>query len=342
MAGAAGAPLALGDALARLRDPGAPEAFSPLTGAGVLLVDLAGDPLEVSPAELASARAALAALPCPTLGLHADAASQAGAALAEAFDVLARDAADAAPVVAAARCNPLAALALVQLLRQSLRLGLQEALVAESLAYAALQAGPEHARWLAARKPSGPCPAPSGPAVLVRREADRLRLTLNRPERHNAFSTEVRDALCEGLALALADDSLREVRLEGAGPSFSSGGDLEEFGTHPDPATAHAVRSTRNAGRLLAALAPRVTAVVHGACVGAGVELPAFAARVVARSDAWFRLPEVGMGLVPGAGGTASLPRRIGRQRTARLALSGERIDAETARAFGLVDEVRD
>jgi enoyl-CoA hydratase/carnithine racemase len=63
---------------------------------------------------------------------------------------------------------------------------------------------------------------------------------------------------------------------------------------------------------------------------------------VTAAPDAYFQLPEVGMGLVPGAGGSVSLPRRIGRQRTARLALGGERIDAETALAWGLVDEIRE
>jgi enoyl-CoA hydratase/carnithine racemase len=80
--------------------------------------------------------------------------------------------------------------------------------------------------------------------------------------------------------------------------------------------------------------------IVHGACVGAGVELPAFAGRVVARPDARFRLPEVAMGLVPGAGGTVSIPRRIGRQATALLALTGDTIDAPTALALGLVDEI--
>ena len=87
-------------------------------------------------------------------------------------------------------------------------------------------------------------------------------------------------------------------------------------------------------------LAGRVRFEVHGACIGAGAELPAFSREVVARGDAFFALPEVGFGLVPGAGGTASLPRRIGRQRTAWLALTGERIDAATALAWGLIDEV--
>ncbi|WP_262401328.1 enoyl-CoA hydratase/isomerase family protein [Actinomadura sp. CNU-125] len=74
--------------------------------------------------------------------------------------------------------------------------------------------------------------------------------------------------------------------------------------------------------------------------MGAGVELPAFAGRVVARPDAVFRLPEIAMGLIPGAGGTVSLPRRIGRHRTLYMALTGEAIGADTALAWGLVDEI--
>jgi enoyl-CoA hydratase/carnithine racemase len=92
---------------------------------------------------------------------------------------------------------------------------------------------------------------------------------------------------------------------------------------------------------LLSRCADRVEARVHGACVGAGAELPAFCRRVVAAPGAFFQLPEVGFGLVPGAGGTVSLPRRIGRQRTAWLALTGRRLPAELAREWGLVDEIR-
>jgi len=94
------------------------------------------------------------------------------------------------------------------------------------------------------------------------------------------------------------------------------------------------------AAALLAALAPRVHAFVHGACVGAGTELPAFAGTVHAREDAAFALPEVGMGLIPGAGGTASVPRRIGRHRAAWLAITGATLDTSTALVWGLVDEI--
>jgi enoyl-CoA hydratase/carnithine racemase len=68
--------------------------------------------------------------------------------------------------------------------------------------------------------------------------------------------------------------------------------------------------------------------------------MPAAAARVTARPGTTFRLPEVGMGLIPGAGGTATIPRRIGRHRAAWMALSGREIDLETALAWGLVDAV--
>ena len=90
----------------------------------------------------------------------------------------------------------------------------------------------------------------------------------------------------------------------------------------------------------MAAVDHKVVAFVHGACVGSGIELPAFAARVVAAPDTRIWLPELSLGLVPGAGGTVSLPARIGRHRTALLALTGTPIDAPTARSWGLVDEL--
>ena len=74
--------------------------------------------------------------------------------------------------------------------------------------------------------------------------------------------------------------------------------------------------------------------------IGAGIELPAFTSHITAAAGSFFQLPEVAFGLVPGAGGTVSLPRRIGRQRTAWLALTTRRIDAETALAWGLVDSL--
>ena len=171
----------------------------------------------------------------------------------------------------------------------------------------------------------------------LERDGDHLTITLNRPETHNAVDVALRDALVEALELVDADPALTAT-LRGAGPSFCSGGDLREFGTFPDPGTAHAIRLERLPARALAAVADRVTARVHGYCVGAGAELAAFCHRVVADPGTTFRLPEVSMGLVPGQGGTVSIPRRIGAQRSAWLALTGRPIDASTALEWGLVD----
>jgi enoyl-CoA hydratase/carnithine racemase len=138
----------------------------------------------------------------------------------------------------------------------------------------------------------------------------------------------------------VADPSIAHVDLYGNGPAFCSGGDLAEFGTSRDPAQAHLLRVARSPAALLQLCGPRVTAHLHGACVGVGVEPAAFAGRVLAAPDTVVRLPEVGMGLIPGAGGTASLPVRVGRERTAYLALTGVPLSAEEALGWGLVDEV--
>lgn len=233
---------------------------------------------------------------------------------------------------------PRAALSLVLLLRQTELLPVSSGLAAESAVYSTLLAGPEFAAWQASR-PVRTVPDVADP-VLLSRDGDVLTVTLNRADRRNAFGSAVRDGLIDALDLVLVDDSIAEVRLRGAGPAFCSGGDLDEFGRAPDVATAHVVRLDRSAGARLHACRDRVTALVHGACIGAGVEIPAFAHRVVAAPDAVFQLPEVGMGLIPGAGGTVSLTRRIGRHRTAYLALTGARLDAGRALEWGLVDAV--
>jgi hypothetical protein len=256
------------------------------------------------------------------------------------YDVVVPDGAGADEVRVAVEANPVPATALALLLRGGDRRTTHEGLVAESATYSALQAGADHRRWLAARPPRRERAAAGSP-IRAERQGDVLAVTLDRPEVRNAFDATMRDALREVLAVAVHDPDVR-VQLDGAGPSFCSGGDLDEFGTATDPAAAHLVRVAASVGAVLDAIADRVTATVHGACIGAGIELPAFAGRVVARPGATFGLPEVAMGLVPGAGGTVSIPRRIGRQRTAWLAITGRRLDARTALDWGLVDEIVD
>lgn len=255
-------------------------------------------------------------------------------------DVTVTDAAEHDDVAGTVARAPVAATSLALHLRAVARRSVEDGLVAESALYSALQAGPEHRAWREAT-PRRDRPRPTGDhgPLRVARHDDVLVLTLDRPEVRNALSAGLRDALLAALAVAEADADLR-VELRGAGPAFCAGGDRDEFGTTPDPATAHGVRLRASVGAVLHRLAARTTVHLHGATVGAGIELAAFAGRVTAAPDTAIALPEVGLGLIPGAGGTVSLPARIGRHRTAWLALTGRSVDAPTAHAWGLVDHL--
>jgi hypothetical protein len=242
-------------------------------------------------------------------------------------------------VVSGVSASPMASVTLAQVLRAGRPDSLDHDLIIESLAYSTLQGGTEFRRWLDGRRPMAA--RPDGRAtVLVDRLDDRLSITFNRPEVRNAYDASMRDELCEALRMVGVDPSITRVDLRGSGPDFCSGGDLSEFGTAIDPARSHLIRTARSAARLLGSVGDRVTAHLHGACIGAGIELPAAARRVIAEPDTRIQLPEVAMGLIPGAGGTATVSRRIGRQRTAWLALTGQFVDASTALAWNLVDEI--
>jgi len=232
---------------------------------------------------------------------------------------------------------PKAAAVVVQLLRISEGLAVEPALSLESFCYGLLQGSSEHGAWLDSRPPQ--TAAPPG-RILVERQEDILLVMLDRPAARNAIDRAMRDQLFEAFTVAALDPEVRAVKLRAVGPVFSIGGDLAEFGTTRDPAEAHLIRSRTLPAIPLAACAAKAEAHVQGACIGAGVELAAFAGRVTASSSAWFQLPELAMGLIPGAGGCVSLPRRIGRQRAALMILSGKRIGARTALDWGLIDAI--
>ncbi|MFS3129051.1 enoyl-CoA hydratase/isomerase family protein [Nocardioides sp. Bht2] len=246
---------------------------------------------------------------------------------------------EVAPVLAGVRANPDAALALHGLLRTTAVVPVPTGLVAEAAAYSALLAGPEFGRWLAAAPQRRP--GTSSEVLQVERIKNTLRLTLNDPGRRNAFGHTLRDALLDAFRLPILDPSITAVEVLGNGPSFCAGGDLSEFGTAADPMAAYRARLGRSVAAALHQIADRTRIDVHGACVGAGIELAAFARDLIATPDAWFCLPELGMGLVPGAGGTVSVARRIGTARTAWMVLTGARVDATTALDWGLVDDVQ-
>ncbi len=233
--------------------------------------------------------------------------------------------------------HPVASAVAAQVLRATLKLSFAEALTLESLAYSMLLASGEFQAWRNAR-PRREYAETGAPRVLIDDDGPGLSIALNRPERRNAVDAAMRDALTEALAYALDHPDAPPVTLRGAGPSFSAGGDLDEFGQADDVGVAHLIRTLRSPAALVNALGDRITARLHGACIGAGIEVPAAAGRVTAAPGSFFRLPEVSMGLIPGAGGTASIPRRIGRHRAAWMAISGDDVDLATALAWGLVD----
>jgi enoyl-CoA hydratase/carnithine racemase len=237
------------------------------------------------------------------------------------------------------RARPLAASTLAQVLRMGARLPLVDALAVESFAYSTLLGGSEFRDWRRAHA----CKTVSedrGLRTRFTRDRGIILIELANPGRHNAIDSRMRDALCEGLSAILDDPTAEALHIRGEGRAFSVGGELEEFGTTPDLATAHAIRILRSPALLLHRLKAKSTVFVHGACIGSGIEIPAAAGRIVAAPDSWFGLPEVSMGLIPGAGGTATIGARIGRHRTLFWALSNKRLNAPAALQWGLVDEV--
>ncbi|MBX3706137.1 MAG: enoyl-CoA hydratase/isomerase family protein [Pseudomonadales bacterium] len=319
-----------------LADPAAVEACSVVaqTTAPWLIVDL-HDAGRLD-------RAALPQPACVVIGLHDGAATH----VPEIVDVVADSDQALEALCQAIAARPVASTVLVQVLRHNSGAPVHAGLLVESLAYSTLQHGAEFRAWLAARgvtRTHTPERLPDDPdPVRVERAAELLRITLDRPARRNAYSRAMRDALCSALEVACHDAAVTRILLTGAGPAFCAGGDLDEFGHARDAALAHATRMTRNAATLLHRLRERVVCEVHGACIGAGIELPAFAGHIRAQPDSFFQLPEVGMGLIPGAGGTVSITHRIGRLRTAQMALTRARIDAPTALHWGLIDTIVD
>lgn len=163
-------------------------------------------------------------------------------------------------------------------------------------------------------------------------------VTLSRPDSLNAVNKDLTRGVEEAFALIAADDDVRAVLLSGEGRSFCAGADLKD----PDTHSADDILANLRPGGLDAVSTcpkPIVTAV-QGYAIGAGVELVCASDVVIAAEDAVFFLPQVALGIVPGAGGLTRMVRRVGEAWTSRMALLGERVPAETALRIGLVTEV--
>jgi enoyl-CoA hydratase/carnithine racemase len=178
------------------------------------------------------------------------------------------------------------------------------------------------------------------PVLLEALEEGVLRLSLNRPAQRNALSAGLMDTLGQALDRAAADRDARVVVLAGAGPAFCAGHDLRELRADPRRETYEAVFAQCSALMLKIVRLPKpVIAEVHGVATAAGCQLVATCDLAVAAEDARFATPGVNIGLFCSTPMVA-LSRAIGRKPAMEMLLTGELIDAEAARALGLVNRV--
>jgi len=172
---------------------------------------------------------------------------------------------------------------------------------------------------------------------MVTREAGVCEVRLNRPQKRNAITVAMYDALAQALQAAQTDAALHVVLLSGEGASFCAGNDLNDFLNAPDIGADHPVLSFL---RQLVSCEKPLLAAVHGQTVGIGVTMLLHCDLVIAARGAQLSMPFVALGLVPEAGSSLLLPRLIGQQRAAQHLLLGRPLDAAAAHALGLVTEV--
>ncbi|MBI4571540.1 MAG: enoyl-CoA hydratase/isomerase family protein, partial [Chloroflexi bacterium] len=166
------------------------------------------------------------------------------------------------------------------------------------------------------------------------------RLTLNRPGKLNAVNLQMRDELWQALLAFRDDPDARVLIVRGAGSAFCSGADLSEFGTAPTYVESRRARQERDLWGLLLHLPKPVIAALHGYALGAGLELALLCDLRLASEEARLGVPEVGLGYIPSAGGTQTLPRAVPLGVALRMILTGDPIDAREAYRLRLVQRL--
>jgi 2-(1,2-epoxy-1,2-dihydrophenyl)acetyl-CoA isomerase len=185
---------------------------------------------------------------------------------------------------------------------------------------------------------------PSHATIDVTREDSAARILLNRPEALNAWNEQFGKDLLDAVTTLTDDDSVRAVLITGAGRGFSSGADLkEQRSTTEDGLPDLSARLKEIYHPIITGLRemPKpVVAAVNGPAVGIGCSLALAADLIVAAESAYFLLAFVNIGLVPDGGSTAFLPARVGYARAAEMAMLGERVPADQALEWGLINRV--
>ena len=166
-------------------------------------------------------------------------------------------------------------------------------------------------------------------------------VTLNRPRALNVYNIQMRDDLFQVLRAIKDDGEVRVGIFKGAGEkAFCAGADLSEFLTAPSPMVARQVRFRRDVWDLFLNIPQPLIAAVHGFVLGSGIEIALCCDIRIASEDVRFGLPEVGLGIIPAAGATQTLPRTIGRGRALEMLLTNRWLNGEEAFQFGLVNRV--
>jgi len=177
--------------------------------------------------------------------------------------------------------------------------------------------------------------------IAYRRQESIARITLNRPSAMNVYSIRMRDELFEVLEAIRTDQEIRAVVVDGAGEkAFCAGADLSEFLTAASPNEARLTRNERDIWSLFLQIRQPVIAALHGYVIGSGIEIAMCCDIRLASDDVRFRLPEPSLGILPGAGGTQTLPRAVGRGAALDMLMTNRWVDASEARRIGLVNRV--
>lgn len=177
--------------------------------------------------------------------------------------------------------------------------------------------------------------------VVLMHKKDRVAtITINRPDKLNALSPDVRMGIAMALEQLRLDDDVRVVIMTGAGEkAFIAGADIAEFKGKSGVEGYHYIQT----GDIYSAIErfPKpVIAMINGFCLGGGCELAMACDIRIAGDKAKLGQPETNLGLIPGGGGTQRLPRLVGQGQAMRLIYTGDIIDAAAAEKIGLVDEV--
>ncbi len=166
-------------------------------------------------------------------------------------------------------------------------------------------------------------------------------VTLNRPQALNAYNLRMRDELYQVLGAINGDPEVRVAIFKGAGEkAFCAGADLTEFLTAPSPVIARQARWERDVWGLFLSITKPLIAAVHGYVLGDGIEIALCCDLRLASEDARFGMPEPGLGIIPAAGGSQTLPRTIGSARALEVLLTGRWLGADEAHRLKLVNRV--